>query len=91
MPAELLSQHTTFYSGEGCDRCGGTGYSGRIGLHEVMLIDGPIREAILRKTSASELRDIALAQGMKPLLVDGFYKAAVGLTTIEEVLRMRYE
>lgn len=91
MPKELAAQHVTFYSGKGCDRCGGTGYAGRAGLHEVMIIDGPIREAILRKVSASEIRDIAIAQGMKPLIADGFHKAAQGVTTIEEVLRMRYE
>jgi len=91
MPKELAAQHPTFYHGAGCERCGGTGYAGRAGLHEVMVIDGPIREAILRKVSASEIRDIAIAQGMKPLVADGFHKAAQGVTTIEEVLRMRYE
>ncbi|MBT9168083.1 MAG: putative type II secretion system protein HxcR [Syntrophomonadaceae bacterium] len=91
MPHEMLAAHTTFYSGAGCNRCGGTGYSGRAGLHEVMVIDAPIREAILRKASASEIRKIAFAQGMKSLVADGFYKAAAGVTTIEEVLRMRYE
>lgn len=91
MPKELAAGHPTFYYGKGCERCGGTGYSGRAGLHEVMVIDGPIREAILRKVSASEIRDIAIVQGMKPLVADGFYKAAQGVTTIEEVLRMRYE
>jgi type IV pilus assembly protein PilB len=91
VPSELDVEHMTFYAGEGCKRCGGTGYTGRAGLHEVMVIDGPIREAILRKASANEIREVALAQGMKSLVVDGFYKAAAGMTTIEEVLRMRYE
>jgi len=91
MPKELLKKHATFYCGAGCEQCGGTGYAGRAGLHEVMVVDGPIREAILRKVSASEIRDIAIAQGMATLVADGFYKAAAGVTTIEEVLRMRYE
>ncbi len=91
MPAELLTGDATFYAGEGCDQCGGTGYKGRAGLHEVMVIDGHIREAILRKASAGEIREAALAQGMRSIVVDGFYKAAAGVTTIEEVLRMRYE
>lgn len=91
MPPELLAQRSVFYCGAGCHRCNGTGYRGRAGLHEVMVIDGPIRDAILRKASASEIRDIALTHGMKSLVVDGFYKAAAGMTTIEEVLRMRYE
>ena len=56
-----------------------------------MEIDGPVREVILRKGSAAEIRDTALRQGMVPIIVDGFHKAAEGHTTIEEVLRMRYE
>ncbi len=91
MPPELFDERTTFYFGAGCKHCSGTGYSGRAGLHEVMVIDGPIRQAILRKASANEIRDIALAQGMESLVVDGFHKASQGVTTIEEVLRVRYE
>jgi type IV pilus assembly protein PilB len=91
MPADLVAEHAHFFYGKGCDECGGTGYRGRVGIHEVIVVDGPIRDAILRKASASELRDIAIAHGMKPIVVDGFYKAAAGKTTIEEVLRMRYE
>jgi type IV pilus assembly protein PilB len=91
MPQELRAQNPVFYGGSGCEACGETGYNGRIGLHEVMVVDGPVREAILRKASASEIRDVAMAHGMKPLVVDGFTKAAQGLTTIEEVLRMRHE
>ena len=91
MPSELLAKHVTFYSGTGCSTCNGTGYFGRAGLHEVLEIDSVIREAILRKASASEIRDIAISQGMVPMVVDGFCKAARGITSIEEVLRMRYE
>jgi type II secretory ATPase GspE/PulE/Tfp pilus assembly ATPase PilB-like protein len=54
-------------------------------------IDNVIREAILRKASASETRELAHAQGMVPMIEDGFCKAARGLTTIEEVVRMRHE
>jgi type IV pilus assembly protein PilB len=91
MPAELVATQTMFYFGAGCDRCGGSGYSGRVGLHEVMVMDGPVRDAVLSKVSANEIRRIALAQGMKSLVADGFYKAAKGMTTIEEVLRMSHE
>jgi type II secretory ATPase GspE/PulE/Tfp pilus assembly ATPase PilB-like protein len=56
-----------------------------------MVIDAPVREAILKKASANEICDVALTQGMQPLVEDSFYKAAQGVTTIEEVLRMRYE
>ena len=91
MPADLVRTHATFYAGKGCEACGGTGYHGRAGLHEVMEIDGVIRDAILRKASVSDIRAVALKQGMVPIIVDGFHKAAQGITTIEEVLRIRYE
>lgn len=91
MPSELLAGQPRFYRGAGCEQCAGTGYRGRVGIHEVMEVDAPIREAILRKAPTSELRGIAIQHGMVPMLVDGFIKAAAGLTTIEEVLRMRYE
>ena len=91
MSAELIELPGVFYAGSGCEACAGTGYRGRAGIHEVMEIDNDIREAILHKTSAREIRDVAIRQGMTPLVVDGFHKAAQGLTTIEEVLRTRYE
>ena len=91
MPTDLLMQHADFYHGRGCERCGDTGYHGRIGIHEVIVLDAALRDAILRKASANELRDIAIAHGMTPIVMDGFYKAAAGVTTIDEVLRMRYE
>ena len=91
MPAVLLKKHVTFYNGKGCDACHGTGYLGRVGIHEVLEIDNVVREGILRKASANKIHDLAIQQGMTPMIEDGFMKAAAGLTTIEEVLRMRYE
>jgi type IV pilus assembly protein PilB len=91
IPPELLSKHERFYAGKGCPACNETGYLGRVGLHEVMEIDDTLRDAILTKTPARELRDKAIAQGMVPMIDDGFYKASNGFTTIEEVLRMRHE
>jgi len=91
IPPDLLSRHKNFYKGAGCAACNDTGYLGRAGIHEVLEIDGFVRDAILCKASASEIRDIAVQQGMIPMIVDGFAKAAQGITSIEEVLRMRYE
>jgi type IV pilus assembly protein PilB len=91
VPAELLAKHSTFYRGKGCDDCNETGYRGRIGIHEVLELDAPLREAVLQKASAAEFREVALLRGMVPMIVDGFEKAALGHTSIEEVLRMRYE
>jgi type IV pilus assembly protein PilB len=91
IPESLLTPGQKFYHGAGCDKCNKTGYKGRIGIHEVLTIDNPIREAILRKAPASEIRTIAVQQGMTTILEDGFAKAQAGVTTIEEVLRMLYE
>lgn len=88
---EFLAKFSTFYSGKGCDTCNHTGYFGRVGIHEVLEVDQDVRNAILEKASSSVIRDIAVKNGMTPMLEDGFLKAAQGLTTIEEVLRMRYE
>ena len=71
----------------GCDRCGGTGYRGRMGIYEMMVIGGETRELILKRASADEVRGVAEEAGMVPLRADGLIKAARGITTIEEVLR----
>ncbi len=77
--------------GRGCDKCNHSGYSGRICINEVLVADEKIREAILRKASADELKKIAVANGMTTMLEDGLYKVELGLTTIEEILRVIHE
>ena len=89
--ASVLAVKPTFYAGKGCDACAGTGYHGRVGIHEVIELDQPVRESVLRKSSSAELRTIALERGMTSMLQDGFEKAKLGLTTIEEVLRTAHE
>ena len=89
-PNEETLPHKICY-GKGCDACNGTGYSGRIGIHEVIEVKGALRDAVLQCASADTLRAIALHEGMTPMTLDGFHKIASGDTTIEEVLRMRYE
>lgn len=89
--ASVLAVKPQFFAGKGCDACGGTGYHGRIGIHEVIELSQSVREAVLRKCSSAELRTIALEHGMTPMLQDGFEKAKLGLTTIEEVLRTAHE
>lgn len=91
IPSEILSKHSEFFVGKGCPTCRGTGYRGRVGVHEVMEIDNAVREVILRKSSANDIREVAIKQGMVPMLTDGFRKASEGLTTIEEILRLRHE
>jgi type IV pilus assembly protein PilB len=72
----------------GCNRCFKTGYSGRIGLFEVLPVDREIRKLILNHSTADDLRDQALATGTKSLREDGRLKVLAGLTTIEEVQRV---
>ncbi|GAA5437938.1 type II/IV secretion system protein [Deinococcus aquaticus] len=73
--------------GAGCNRCGGTGYKGRMGIHELMVIDEPLRVAIGSGRNATEIAEVAMTQsGMKTLRQDGIEKALSGITTLEEVL-----
>jgi type IV pilus assembly protein PilB len=89
--ASILAVKPTFYAGKGCDKCGGTGYFGRVGIHELIELDPVIREVILNKASAAEVRVAAIKQGMITMLLDGFEKAKAGETTVEEVLRVSHE
>ncbi|HXV27254.1 MAG TPA: ATPase, T2SS/T4P/T4SS family [Candidatus Paceibacterota bacterium] len=88
---EILDDHRDFYIGKGCDMCGHTGYKGRMGIYEILEVNDFIREAIMRHADASEIKKIAIKNGMTTLLEDGFQKALKGLTTIEEILRVIHE
>ena len=81
------AERTTFYRGEGCDRCGETGLKGRQGLYEVMAMSTALRKAIMKEASTYELRDIALSEGMLTLRMDGLKKVERGVTTLEEVVK----
>jgi type IV pilus assembly protein PilB len=75
-----------FQEAVGCDRCGGTGYRGRVGIYEIMIVDEEIRRLILRGASAAAIGRAAQEAGTIPLREDGLIKAALGITTIEEIL-----
>ena len=77
-----------FVRGAGCEHCRGRGYRGRMGLYEVLPMTEDLAEAVLRRAPAEELADIAMERGMRTLLADGVRKAAEGLTTLEEVMRV---
>jgi type IV pilus assembly protein PilB len=82
----------TFYRAKGCSTCNGTGYRGRMGLIEVLVVDERVRELIVTTAPLKELADYAVAHcGMVPLRVDGLRKAAQGLTTLEEILQATAE
>ena len=89
--ANLLLDKEHMYKGKGCDECNGSGYIGRICINEVLVADNEIREAILRKASANEIRNIAIKNGMTTMFEDGFRKAELGKTTVDEVLRVIHE
>ena len=74
--------------GAGCHACRGTGFRGRVGVFELLLVTEELRDAISRGAGRAELRAVALAQGMKPLRTDGWRKIEAGITTVEEVLRV---
>lgn len=80
------SQTLRVYKGKGCKLDYGTGYEGRIGLFEVMIMNDEIRAAIMAKKDADVINQIALKTGMKSMMEDGLEKVAQGLTTIEEVI-----
>lgn len=80
-----------FFKGQGCEKCNFSGYLGRVGVQEVLVPNQKIREVILEKKSASEIRSLAIKQGMTTIIQDGLNKAALGITTLAEVLKMFYE
>ena len=90
LPKELLSDHTVWH-GKGCGNCVNSGYRGRIGIYEIMEITEAIREAMLLRKSSAEIKRLAQFAGMKTMVEDGFTKAFIGITTIEEVFRVIHE
>ena len=74
--------------GKGCDQCLGSGYKGRIGIFELLVIDEAVQSLINRRASSAEIRDAAVRNGLKLLRADGAVKALAGATTVEEVLRV---
>ena len=73
--------------GRGCDRCGGTGYKGRVGVFEIMEVSDALRERIIHGAQAGELRDIAIQEGMSTLRLSGLMKVRDGVTTLDEIVR----
>jgi general secretion pathway protein E len=76
------------WAGKGCSECRGTGYRGRTGIYELLVMDEALRGAVQENASASRLEALALAQGMCLLREDGLRVIREGLTTVEEVLRV---
>ena len=81
----------TFYKGAGCDKCSGSGYRGRLAIYELFPVTREIKNLILRGELGSGIRDQAIADGMRTLLVNGMEKVRLGLTTLDEVLTVAME
>ncbi|MEK7681106.1 MAG: GspE/PulE family protein [Patescibacteria group bacterium] len=89
--ADEQLQKIAFYKGEGCSRCGKTGYKGRIGIYEILEIDDELTRKINAHATADDIKIYAREHGMITMLEDGLIKAKIGITTLNEVLRVTKE
>jgi general secretion pathway protein E len=76
------------FEGQGCSRCGNTGYVGRVGIYELMLIGDDIRRLTIKKADSNTLKQAAVRNGMRVLRQDGWLKVLEGVTSVSEVLRV---
>lgn len=78
----------TVFRAVGCKKCGGTGYRGRIGVHEVLMMSDEISKLCVEEATAEDIRKVAIEQGMLTLRQDGLEKVRMGQTSIEEIVRV---
>jgi general secretion pathway protein E len=90
MPASL-SANASMFEARGCDACDGTGYRGRTGIVELLVMNDAVRQAVLGHTDSSHLREVAVSNGMVTMYEDGLAKASAGVTTLDEVLRVTHD
>jgi general secretion pathway protein E len=89
--ADQLEGATVFRVGPGCPECKQTGYRGRLGIHELLIIDDEVRNLTMKASDSASIRRVAAAKGMTSLREDGAEKVLKGQTTVEEVLRVTQE
>ncbi len=95
-PEDAIAEHLAMHGvapdqvwvGKGCDKCRNTGYAGRLGLYELLILDDTLRDTIAGNPSVTEFRRTCVERGMSTLRQDGFAKVAKGQTTVDEVLRV---
>jgi general secretion pathway protein E len=85
-PWKAATPHDTTYVAKGCLDCRMTGYLGRVGIYETMMMTPDVRKFVTEDTDLDQLREKAYKDGMKPLRITGAMKVAAGLTTIDEVM-----
>ena len=96
LPNEELGEFLTMqgfaaekiYKGAGCDHCRKTGYSGRLGIYELLVMDDALRDTVTRNPDVNQLRRLCRERGLVTLREDGFQKVMKGLTTVEEIMRV---
>jgi type IV pilus assembly protein PilB len=76
------------YKGVGCDKCRKTGYSGRLGVYELLVMDDSLRDMVTRNPDVVQLRKLCRESGLVTLREDGMQKVMKGLTTVDEILRV---
>jgi len=86
-----LGGNKTLHLGKGCEHCAFTGYYGRLGIFELLVVEDEIRRLILKNADANQLRETARKNGMRTLLEDGSDKIREGITTLSEILRVTQE
>jgi type IV pilus assembly protein PilB len=80
----------TLFKGAGCDKCKNTGYRGRTGVHELMIMADDVRDKTLERCPSHIIRQLAVQNGMKTLQMDAVSKILMGITSVDEVLRVIY-
>lgn len=93
LPDEVLNSdipELTLFRGAGCEKCKGTGYKGRTGVHEVMSMNDALRDKILNHAPSHVVRGLAIENGMRTLQMDAVAKILMGVTSVDEVLRVIY-
>ncbi len=86
---ELIPDHDgIFFKAKGCEKCLNTGYKGRVGVTEILVLTNKIKELILASASEAEVKSVARSEGMTTMREDAVIKASQGLTTLEEVVRL---
>jgi len=87
VPESLLPE-AKFHRGAGCEHCVNTGFKGRLPVSELLAVDEPFREAVLKKMPTRALEEIAIQQGMRTLWKNGLQRAVAGQTTVDEIIRV---
>jgi type II secretory ATPase GspE/PulE/Tfp pilus assembly ATPase PilB-like protein len=85
-PGDLKDK--VMYKPRGCDYCTGTGFRGRVGIFEMMVLNNEIRTLAFERAATNKIRKAAIASGMKSLLQDGKLKVLNGITTAEEIVKV---